>query len=244
MNMATKRTLTALIVCCLITLSQNAVSQESGNVLINTDPQGALVKLSGELTLSGVTPVKFDRALSGQYQVDVIRNGYENYQSTNYFSETQESQLSIQLIPKTRNKAFFRSVIIPGWGQRYYGNKTKSALFAVGTIASVIGYVFVKDDYNSKADEYHVKKAAYESATLYSDLRPLELELRDAQEKANDAENKVNIMTAVAASIYLFNLLDSFLFFPDFDRYTEYKAITAAPEIDADKAGIKLSVNF
>ena len=244
MKLAPKRTLTAVIVYCLMALSQTAVSQESGNVLINSNPQGALVKLTGELSLSGVTPVKFDRPLTGQYQLNLFREGYENYRSTNYFSETQQSQLNIQLVPKTRNKAFFRSLIIPGWGQKYYGNNTKSSLFAVGTVASVIGYVLVKDDYDSKADDYHSRKEAFESATLWSDLPLLESQMLDAQKKADDAEKMVNIMTAVVGGVYLLNLLDSFLFFPDFDRYTEYKAITAAPEIGADRAGVQLSVKF
>ena len=244
MEFAHKGKLTVVIVCCLISLSQIAFGQESGNALVNTDPQGSLVRLSGDLSLSGVSPVKFDRLLSGQYKIEVSRQGYEDYRSVVYFSEAQSSQIDIKLIPKTKTKAFFRSLIIPGWGQRYYGNKNKSALFAVGSAAAVVGYVFVRDDYNSKVDDYHARKEAYESATLWSDLPQLQTELRDAQKKANDAEDKVNIMAAVTAGIYLINLLDSFLFFPEFDRYTEYKAITARPEVGADKIGVSLSVSF
>jgi len=244
MELAHIRTLAAVIVCCLIFIPQIASGQESGNVLINTDPQGSLVRLTGDLSLSGVSPVKFDRLLSGQYRVEVTRQGYENYRGVAYFSEAQSSQMDIKLVPKTKTKAFFRSLIIPGWGQRYYGNRNKSALFAVGMAASAVGYFFVKDDYDSKADDYQARKEAYENATLWSDLPQLQADMRDAQKRANDAEDKVNIMTAVTAGIYLFNLLDSFLFFPEFDRYTEYKAITARPEVDGDKVGLSLSVSF
>lgn len=244
MELAHKRTLTAVIVCCLIFLFQTASGQESGNVLINTDPQGSLVRLEGEVSLSGVSPVKFDRVLSGQYRIEVTRQGYENYRSMAYFSEAQSSQVDIKLVPKTKTKAFFRSLIIPGWGQKYYGNRTKSAIFAVGTATSIVGYFFIKDDYDSKVDEYNARKDAYDNAALWSDLPRLQAELHDAQRKANDAEDKVNVMVAVTAGIYLFNLLDSFLFFPEYDRYTEYKAITARPEVNPDRVGVCLSVSF
>lgn len=234
----------AVIVCCLILLAQNVIGQVSGNVLINTDPQGSLVRLTGELTLSGVSPVKFDRSLSGRYQIEVVREGYERYRDAAYFSETQSSQIDIKLIPKTRTKAFLRSLIVPGWGQRYSGNKTKSAAFAVGTFASLAGYLFVKGDYDSKVDDYNARKKAFEDATLWSDLPQLEAQLIDAQRKANDAEDVVNIVTVVTAGIYAFNLLDSFLFFPEFDKFTEYKAITAVPDIGIDNVGVRLSVNF
>jgi hypothetical protein len=244
MNLAPKRTLTAVMVCCLFSLVQPALGQDAGNVLVNTNPQGSLVRLTGELTLSGVSPVKFDRTLSGQYRVEVVREGYEKYRTKTYFSEAQTSQLDITLIPKTRTKAFFRSLIIPGWGQKYYGNSTKSALYFTATAAAAVGYFFVKDNYDSKVDDYNARKTAYEDATHWADLPRLEAELRDAQKKANDAEDRVNIMVAVTAGVYVFNLLDSFLFFPDFDRYTEYKAITARPDIRGDKIGLKLSANF
>ena len=72
----------------------------------------------------------------------------------------------------------------------------------------------------------------------------MEAQLNDAQKQANDAEDVVNIMTVVTAGIYAFNLLDSFLFFPEFDKFTEYKAITAVPDIGIDNVGVRLSVNF
>jgi PEGA domain/Family of unknown function (DUF5683) len=244
MSMALKRILTAVFVSCFIFLSLPAAGQEAGNVLVNSEPQGALVQLQGDLALSGVTPVKFDRALSGKYRVEVLREGYENYRSTAYFAVNQQSQLSIKLVPKTKAKAFFRSVIIPGWGQRYYGDRTKSALFAVGTLASAVGYAFVKWDYDDKVDVYNARKADFNAATRWSDLPRLEAQLKDAQKKANDAENIVNVMTAVTAGIYVLNLLDSFLFFPEFDRYTEYKAISVVPAYQPGTASLALSIRF
>ncbi|MEZ5359004.1 MAG: PEGA domain-containing protein [Candidatus Zixiibacteriota bacterium] len=234
----------ALVAFCLLWQTPAAMAQSNGNVVINSTPQGALVTIIGEFQLSGVTPVKFDVPLSGKYDIIVTREGYETYRSTSYFSETQNAQLDITLKKKTRTKAFFRSAIIPGWGQRYYGSSKKSTLITMGAIGAVAGYLIVKDDYDNKVDEYNTARRAYADATQWEDLVRLEADVRYTQGRANDAEDKVNIMIAAAAGIYIFNLLDTILFFPEHSSYTEYKAITAAPSVQGDRVGLTLSVRF
>lgn len=234
----------ALVAFCLLWQSPAANAQSNGNVVINSSPQGALVTIIGEFHLSGVTPVKFDVPLSGKYDIIVTREGYETYKSTSYFSESQNSQLDITLKKKTRTKAFFRSAIIPGWGQRYYGNSKKSTVITLGAIGAIAGYLIVKDDYDTKVDEYNDARRAYTEATQWDDLVRLEADVRHFQGKANDAEDKVNIMIAAAAGIYVFNLLDTILFFPEHSSYSEYKAITAAPSLQDDRVGVTFSVRF
>lgn len=234
----------ALVAFCLFGQFQAADAQSTGNVVINSEPQGALVTVIGEFHLSGVTPVKFDIPLSGKYDIIVSREGYETYNSTSYFSEAQNAQLDITLKKKTRTKAFFRSAIIPGWGQRYYGNSKKSTLITLGAIGTIAGYLVVKDDYDTKVDTYNDVRQAYADATRWEDIVRLDADVRYAQSKANDAEDKVNIMIAAAAGVYLFNLLDTILFFPEHSSYSEYKAITAAPSLRDDRVGVTLSVRF
>ncbi len=244
MYLAPKRILTAALVCLILLAPTIIFAQDEGNVLVNTDPQGSLVTLEGDLTLSGVSPVQFDRALSGRYRIEVTRDGYENYHSTAYFSSTQATQLDIRLVPKRAYKAFMRSLIIPGWGQKYYGNGYKAAFFFVGTVASAVGYGIFRDDFDTKKDDYEARKAAYENATHWSDLPRLQAEMLDAQKKANDAEDWVNIMAGVTIGVYALNLLDSFLLFPEYSSFTEYKAITAVPDVGRDRVGLTVSFNF
>jgi hypothetical protein len=244
MMLPERRIFSVFLSLCLCLSFSNASAQSQGNVIINTDPQGALVKLSGELSLSGVTPLKLNRSLSGRYKIEAIRDGFEQYRSTAYFSETQESRIDIKLTSKTKTKAFFRSLIIPGWGQKYYGSSTKSTFFTLGTVASAIAYFFVKDDYDSKVDIYTMRKAARDTVTRWIDIPRLDAELYDAQNEANDAEDRVNIMVGVTVGFYVFNLLDSFLMFPEYDTFTEYKALTVKPEIEGEKVGLSLSLRF
>jgi len=244
MRLAPKRILSAVLVSFLLTFSTCIFAQDTGNVLINSNPQGSLVRLRGDLTFSGVTPVKFDRAVSGQYRVEITREGYETYRSTQYFSESQFSQLDIRLEPKKRVKALFRSLVIPGWGQKYYGNNTKAFIFAFSAVASAVGYAAVRGDYDSKVGDFNDKKAAYNAATRWTDLPRLQAELYDAQKKANDAEDVVNVMAAVTAGIYVLNVLDALLLFPDYVSFTEYKVITARPEMSPGYAGMAVSIKF
>ncbi len=244
MYLAPKRILTAVLVCSILLAPTIIFAQDEGNVLVNTDPQGSLITLDGDLSLSGVSPVRFSRTLSGKYRVEVTRDGYENYHSTVYFSSTQVTQLDIRLVPKRPYKAFMRSLIIPGWGQKYYGNGYKAAFFFVGTVASAVGYGILWDDYSDKKDTYEAHKAAYEDATHWSDLPRLQAEMLDAQKRANDAEDWVNIAAGVTIGIYALNLLDSFLLFPEYSSFTEYKAITAVPEVGHDRVGLTVSLNF
>lgn len=244
MYLAPKRILTAALVFSILLAPTIIFAQDEGNVLVNTDPQGSLVTLHGDLTLSGVSPVQFNRSLSGKYRIEVTRDGYENYHSTAYFSSTQVTQLDIHLVPKRRIKAFARSLIIPGWGQKYYGNGYKAAFFFLGTVASAVGYAVVRDDYSSKKDDYEARLAAYQDATHWSDLPRLQADMLDAQQRANDAEDWVNIMAGVTVGVYALNLLDTFLFFPEYTSYTEYKAITAAPDVGHNRVGLTVSLNF
>ncbi len=244
MNLALLRYISLLVAMVIIACTSMVTAQNGGNLQITTNPPGALVTLQGEMSLSGVAPVQFERVLVGRYRVEVIRDGFERYRSTAYLSESLLTKLDIKLVPKTPIKAFFRSLIIPGWGQRYYGNATKSTLLLLGTVAAAAGYVVVKDDYDSKVDAYNERIADRAAATRWADLPRLNREVRDAQGKANDAEDKLNIMMGVAAGIYVFNLLDAFLLFPEFDTFSEYKPISVQPRADAGRIGLTVSLNF
>lgn len=244
MRAVRKGKLAVLVSLVIIFSCQNLSAQSSGNILINSNPQGSLVNLIGEVTYSGVTPVFFERPLVGRYKIEVIRRGYESYKSVAYFSESQKAQLDIKLKRKTRTKAFFRSLIFPGWGQRYNYQKTKATLLPLATIGAVIGYVVVKDDYDDKVVRYNASKVAFAEAERWDELARLEALTWAAQTDANDAEGKLNVVKGLVVGLYIYNLLDAFLFFPDYDSYTEYKAITLKPEISRDRAAISLAVGF
>ncbi len=244
MTSALRRILPFVTALALLGLVCPAWAQNKGNLSVTTAPPGALVTLQGDVTLSGVAPLTFDRLIVGRYQVNAVRDGYERYQSVAYLSATQLTTLDIKLVPKTRVKAFFRSVIIPGWGQRYYGSMTKSTLFFFGSLAGAAGYLWVKNDYDSKIDDYNNRIAERAVATQWGDLSRLNAEVRDAQKRANDAENRLNIVTVTAAGIYAFNILDAILFFPEYNTFVDYKPLSVRPRTGGDSVGLDISLKF
>lgn len=244
MTSALRRIFPFVAALALFGLVSPAMAQNEGNLSVTTAPSGSLVTLQGDVTLSGVAPLTFTRLLVGRYQVDAVRDGYERYHSVAYLSATQLTTLDIKLVPKTRVKAFFRSVIIPGWGQRYYGSMTKSTLFLFGSLAGAAGYLLIKDDYDSKIDDYNDRIAQRAAATQWSDLSRLNAEVRDAQKKANDAENRLNIITVAAVGIYAFNILDAILFFPEYDTFADYKPLSVRPRTGGDSVGLDISLKF
>jgi len=229
----------------LMLVAASLTAQTEGNLIVNTTPQGAPVVIEGsEMTLAGVTPVRFNTVLSGAFRLTVDREGFERHEQTIYVSESRPSQIDIRLSPKTRTKAFFRSLIIPGWGQSYYGSKTKTYGFLMGTIAASAGFLVARDDFNDKYDVYLQKKSASNNANTWSDIENLDQELYDAQKSANDAEDLKNVLMGVAIGVYALNLLDAFLFFPDFNTFSEYEALTLKPEYDGQKVSLSLALNF
>lgn len=244
MTSALLRNITLLAAVAIIAGTTTGAAQNQGNLQVTSTPPGALVTLDGDMSLSGITPVSFDRLLAGRYRVEVTRDGYERYRSTAYLSESLSTTLDIRLVPKTRVKAFFRSLVIPGWGQRYYGNATKSTFLLLGTVATAAGYVIIKDDYDSKVDDYNARLADRAAATKWEDIAGLNRAVHDAQQRANDAEDNLNLITGVAAGVYLFNLLDAVLLFPDFDTYSEYKSISVQPQAGVNRIGLDLTFKF
>ena len=233
------------ILAGLMLIAATLAAQTEGNLIVNTVPQGSPVVIEGEeITLSGITPVKFNTVLSGAFKLVVERKGFEKHEQTIYVSESRPFKVDIRLNPKTRTKAFFRSMIIPGWGQNYYGSKSKTYGFLLGTVAASAGFLIARDDYNDKYDTYLQKKAARNNADTWSEIEKLDQELYDAQKSANDAEDIKNIMMCATIGIYALNLLDAILFFPDFNTFSEYEALTLKPEYNGQKVSISLALNF
>ncbi|MCK4606761.1 MAG: PEGA domain-containing protein [candidate division Zixibacteria bacterium] len=111
-----KRILTAILVVLFFPALSLAQDAAQGDVTIRSDPQGALVTLTGEMIVSGVTPARFRQLLIGKYIVSVERPGYERYTSRAFLDPSRSMEIDVKLTPKTRFKAAVRSLVVPGWG--------------------------------------------------------------------------------------------------------------------------------
>lgn len=245
--MTLKRILTAGMFVLIISSPALAQTSSEGSLTVTTNPPGALVTLTGEVVVSGVTPAIFRQTLAGLYKIELSRPGYEKYSSRLFLDPARVSSLDVSLSRKTRLKSLARSIIIPGWGQRYSDQKLKGTLLTTAAIGSVIAYFLVNDNFNEKMDIYKDKVSEYDFILRngnYGDLALKHAELVDAQDEAYDAENKRRFAIGTVIGIWGINLLDALFFFPSYDGSFNVHGLSISPQTDNGQVGLTISRAF
>ncbi len=117
------------------------------------------------------------------------------------------------VVLRTRSGSIFRSMVIPGWGQFYNREPVKGGII-VGLELALAGAAVATHFLGaSKQSEY----SASDFALKYPELDPDQLSQK-AQELRSDAESYYgarNILIYSAIGVYLYNILDAYLFGTD-----------------------------
>ncbi len=125
-------------------------------------------------------------------------------------------------------RAFVRSLIVPGWGQLYKGNKAKGACILGGEVALIGGIIAAE---NLRAS--YAKK-----------MREQPKHLETYNTKADNWENVRNVCIGGAAALYVYNLIDA-LVANGRKRSTTYKQVRMALyPVAGDCNGMTLAVRF
>jgi hypothetical protein len=227
-----------LAVIVLLAISGTARSQTTPVVSVTSKPSGATVVLSGDYTVAGITPTSFSQNLIGLYRIAAHHEGYESYHSTLVLSGREAVALDIKMVPKTRLRAAMRSLVIPGWGQRYSDSKTKGALLTIGTLATatIAGVMHLR--YDSRRQDYDDFQAIYDQTRSVEERENMLAELYALQKDAYNAERDRNVVLGVLAGIWVYNVLDAFLFFPDYGLNVSGTNLGLYP--DPDLKGIRV----
>ena len=205
-----------LVVILLLAISATARSQTSPIVSVTSKPSGATVVLSGDYTVAGITPTSFSQSLLGLYRIAAHHEGYETYHSTIVLSGREAVALDIKMVPKTRMRAAMRSLVVPGWGQNYVGSKTKGTLLTIGTLATAATTGVMHLRYDSRRHDYDDFNAIYHQTRSVEEREKMLAKHYALQKDAYNAERDRNIALGVLAGIWVYNLLDAILFFPDY----------------------------
>ncbi len=238
------------IVISILVFSCSSISAQNlmrGDVKVSSNPDGAMVRITGEVTVAGVTPARFEQLLIGDYRLDIRKYGYESYSSRILVDPSEPMNIDIHLVPKTRFKAAVRSILIPGWGQRYFEKGKRGTLYTALAVASVAGYFLADNEFDDKFDLYEARLARYDSlATLgtLGELRTLKPQLDEAQQDAYDAENVRRVAIGSVIAVWSINVLDV-LFFSVPNRATfSVKGLSVNPGSINGSPAITLSRNF
>ena len=173
---------------------------------IDSEPQGAMVEISGKYIFVGRTPFVVPYSLYGRYKIQVKKDGYEGASRTVNFLGDKHPKITFYLSKKTRLKAAMRSTLLPGWGQFYGQGKIKGLVVIMGqTVLGIKTFLSVKK-YRNKKNDYQLAINEFN--------RTVELEeVQKALKEAEDAMNFKTTMIYVTAGFWLYNILDSMVFF-------------------------------
>ena len=222
-------------------------AQFAGGLTVTTNPDGALVTLSGDAIVTGVTPTTFRHTLIGLYKITIDRYGYERYNTKVVLDPSKQMELNIQLTPKTRFKSAVRSIVIPGWGQRYTNQKYKGLAYTFFAAASIFGYYKADQDFDNKYDQYKNLESEYDALMTtgsQTELEELLPKLLNAQDRAYDAENTRRFAIGSAIAVWSISILDALFFFPEEKGTFKVKNVTLQPEANMQNIGLNLSYHF
>ena len=241
--MFSKRILAAAVFC-LLPLIAAAQETSPGGITVDSSPPGAEVSLIGVVTLNGLTPVTFAQGLEGHFRVECRKSGYETYKTSVFLQSDKAVNLTVHLRAKTAFKGAARSLLIPGWGQSYSGQKTKGTFFTLLAVGAVSSFFIADAKFNDKEDNYNSRLNLYNSATQYNEKQILYEQLKAARQEAYDAETIRRITIGATIAVWSINLIDMVFFFPEERSSMVVNTIGFKPDLNQGGGQIVLSHRF
>ena len=226
--------------------SSSDKNAQTKGIIISSVPQGTMVYLKGEFEFYGRTPLVLPYRLYGKYRIKAFKSGYESINTVYDFTGEKGGTFMVKLRPKTRTKAFARSLLFPGWGQYYSNRKTSGTLFLTATMAALFGLAKDQSRYQKALSEYDQALVRFrQENNSYEDQKAAFDDLQNAITRVKNSRNQRNISAGILAGIWLLNALESMLFFPDFSTQIEFfNDFAAKADIRGVNFGVALQYRF
>ena len=189
---------------------------EESQISFEGTPAKAKVILDGQQC--GLLPLKNLNVRNGSHNLQVSRPGFYDHKETILIGKNSPPIFRINLKPKSKNSALLYSTLLPGSGQYYAGNKTKGITLSVLTLGSAVSGFFVYGNYLDKRDQYLKDKSAYVNNTDLGQMVSLKQAMNKSYSSADDAKQVSQVVWGVSAAIWIYNIVDSYLFFPEQSR--------------------------
>jgi hypothetical protein len=239
MNVKAVFIIMALIALPGLVMAQQTPVKETNHFILTTNPPGATAYFYGEYNLVINTPAILPTDLEGKYKVRITRPGYEPWQGELALLPESPDNININLSQKTRFKAGLRSLFIPGWGQYYAGNTTRGLAFTSGIIATSFVLYYADKKYQDKRTSYDIANRNYSNAGSIAEQIQLQTIRDTAQRNAYKAETDRRRVFYIGMGLWIYNILDSTIFFPEGSAY--YPTVSTT---DGGGAQISFVVKF
>jgi hypothetical protein len=186
--------------------AQGEAAREGAWIL--SDPMGAFVELSGTTRMRGLTPWRLDERVQGRFHLRAELPGYETWEGGVVLDGSRDQSYTIRLRPKTRRKAFLRSVLVPGWGQGYAGAGGRARLFFLAELAAAAGAAWAHLRYEDRLDDYRAARSAYLSEVYEENIPARREAMEAARRDAEDAYDLRGQFLWGCAAVWAANVLD------------------------------------
>ena len=199
---------------------------------------GAQAIVVGSISVAGADFVINARVISAEKATVLVAESM-NVPRAGMVSLAEES-----VVLRTKSGAVFRSALIPGWGQFYNRQPVKGGII-VGAEAALVGaavamhFLGMSDENEYRADDF---------AQKYSGLTATELGVKaqHLRESAEDFYELRNIFIYSAVGVWLYNILDAYLFGIDGEKEAGLEITpTAVPDLQGNAAtGLNIGFTF
>ena len=140
--------------------------------------------------------------------------------------DIQDNALSFDLRPKTRWRAALRSLLIPGWGQYYSGNKGKGLCFGLVQMISATSVLLTHEDYDAKVEDYTAVQEKYLNAETLYDIEKYRQEMLEESDKVDQAYRGRQLALGLGLGLWGYNILDSIISFKRYIPEQENPSVT------------------
>ncbi len=208
-------------------------------------PRNSLISIDG--VPMGSTPLENINLEQGRYTVEVGIPGYEKLPpfDLNIDSSMVYPLTLPHLVPKTKTKAFMRSVILPGWGQRYFEQPRKSIGIGSSALTAALFCLYNQMEYNRLSADYDQAVADYQNSITDLDTRANHMLNIYDQLSANQRHSNVGVV--LLGGVYAWNLVDIFIATP-FNKSGSFSQSNIEPEVKVGitptGAQLKIGINF
>lgn len=187
---------------------------EFGTVFVEAAPtaQGWVILDDGPT--GEATPVRLEFVPPGSHTITAARCGQDGSTKSISVRVGEETQVLLDLAPKTPARAALRAVVLPGWGQHYKGQRTKGYLLQLGALgaasAAVVGFV----QRENAVDDFRAAQEQYGRAVVQADIDHWFSEMDAKLKDADSGESLRNVGYAALATVWVLGIVDAALGFP------------------------------
>ncbi len=179
-------------------------------IKFNIYPNNSLVSVNGNSVNS--QDMMDYRLPYGTYKFVGMAPQYDPFRTQFEIRNNQPLTVEFRLNPKSRKRAFLKSLIIPGSGQIYAENKERGLLFLGSALTSGFLLYSASATYSNEDALLNQYRSDYQNAVTLNDIDN-SLSLYDAQTvKVNDLQNKLLMYGVSLGVTWVVNLIDAYFF--------------------------------